>query len=663
MEIENAKQRVEELTNLLNYHNKKYYVDNAPEISDFEFDERLRELEKLEKKFPELKKPNSPTMRVGGEAVEGFEQVVHEVPMQSLQKAFSEEEIRAFDVRVRDVIPNPSYVVEHKIDGLSVSIEYVNGEMVRGSTRGDGNVGEDVTQNIKTIRSVPMKLKDAIPYLEVRGEVFISQSSFERINNELEAQEQPLFANPRNAAAGSLRQLNPKIAAKRGLDIFVFNIQQIQGVEIKSHTEGLKFLKEQGFKTILNDKEFKTIDDVITQIRAIGEERGNLYFGIDGAVVKVNDFASRERLGVTAKFPKWAIAYKYPAEKQKTVVRDIKLQIGRTGVLTPLAVLDTVHIAGSNVSKATLHNADYIRDKDIRIGDTVVIEKAGDIIPAVVEVLPENRTGNEIEFKMPEHCPECGALVVREEGEAAYRCTGINCPAQRYRNIVHFVSRSAMDIDGLGPSIISQMLDRNMIENAADLYYLNSEEVAAMDKMGKKSAENLMNQLEKSKTNPLNRLINALGIRHIGEKAAKTLAKEYKTLDALKNASVEELTQINDVGGIMAESIIEFFEEGQNIEFIMRLEDAGVNCVDDSDDTAVDERFKDKVFVLTGTLSKYKRSEAAAIIESMGGKTSSSVSKKTSYVLAGEEAGSKLDKANKLGVPVISEDEFEEMIK
>lgn len=663
MEIENAKQRVEELTNLLNYHNKKYYVDNAPEISDFEFDERLRELEKLEKKFPELKKPNSPTMRVGGEAVEGFEQVVHEVPMQSLQKAFSEEEIRAFDVRVRDVIPNPSYVVEHKIDGLSVSIEYVNGEMVRGSTRGDGNVGEDVTQNIKTIRSVPMKLKDAIPYLEVRGEVFISQSSFERINNELEAQEQPLFANPRNAAAGSLRQLNPKIAAKRGLDIFVFNIQQIQGVEIKSHTEGLKFLKEQGFKTILNDKEFKTIDDVIAQIRVIGEERGNLYFGIDGAVVKVNDFASRERLGVTAKFPKWAIAYKYPAEKQKTVVRDIKLQIGRTGVLTPLAVLDTVHIAGSNVSKATLHNADYIRDKDIRIGDTVVIEKAGDIIPAVVEVLPENRTGNEIEFKMPEHCPECGALVVREEGEAAYRCTGINCPAQRYRNIVHFVSRSAMDIDGLGPSIISQMLDRNMIENAADLYYLDSEDVAAMDKMGKKSAENLMNQLEKSKTNPLNRLINALGIRHIGEKAAKTLAKEYKTLDALRNASVEELTQINDVGGIMAESIIEFFEEGQNIDFIKRLENAGVNCVDDSDDTAVDERFKDKVFVLTGTLSKYKRSEAAAIIENMGGKTSSSVSKKTSYVLAGEEAGSKLDKANKLGVPVISEDEFEEMIK
>lgn len=663
MKIDEAKKRVEELTNLLNYHNKKYYVDDSPEISDFEFDELLVQLENLEKEYPELKKDNSPTMRVGGEAVAGFGEVIHEVPMQSLQKAFSEEEIRAFDKRVREVILNPSYVVEHKIDGLSVSIEYVNGELVRGSTRGDGNVGEDVTQNIKTIRSVPMRLKDPIPYLEVRGEVFISQKNFEWINSDLEAQEQPLFANPRNAAAGSLRQLNPRIASKRRLDIFVFNIQQVQGVDIKSHTEGLRFLKEQGFKTILNDREFKTIDEVLSQIKEIGEERGSLDFGIDGAVVKINDFESRERLGVTAKFPKWAIAYKYPAEKQKTVVRDIKLQIGRTGVLTPLAILDTVHIAGSNVSKATLHNADYIKEKDIRIGDTVVIEKAGDIIPAVVEVMIENRTGDEIEFDMPKYCPECGALVVREEGEAAYRCTGINCPAQRYRNIVHFVSRPAMNIDGLGPSLISQMLERNMIENAADLYYLNPEEIAQMDKMGEKSANNLMSQLEKSKSNPLSRLINALGIRHIGEKAAKTLSKKYKTLDALRAASVEDLTQIDDVGGIMAESIVEFFSEQQNIDFIEHLENAGVSCVDDSDERAVDERFKDKVFVLTGTLSQYKRSEAAAIIESMGGKTSSSVSKKTSYVLAGEEAGSKLDKANKLGIPVISEDEFNEMIK
>ena len=658
-EIQN---KVKELTEKLNYHNRKYYIDDAPEISDFEFDAMLRELEDLEEKYPELKSPNSPTVRVGGEAVSGFESVEHTVPMQSLQKAFSEEEIRAFDKRVREVIPSPTYVVEHKIDGLSVSIEYINGELVRGSTRGDGNTGEDVTQNIKTIRSVPLKLNTPIPYLEVRGEVFISQKKFEEINAELEAQDQPLFANPRNAAAGSLRQLNPKIAASRGLDIFVFNIQQVEGVQISSHTEGLRFLKKQGFKTILNDKEFKTIDDVIEQIRAIGEERGSLYFGIDGAVVKVNSFESRTELGVTTKFPKWAIAYKYPAEKQKTVIRDIKLQIGRTGVLTPLAVLDTVRIAGSNVSRATLHNADYIKEKDIRIGDTVVIEKAGDIIPAVVAVIAENRTGDEKEFNMPSHCPECGALVVREEGEAAYRCTGVNCPAQRYRNIVHFVSRPAMDIDGLGPSIIEQMLKRSMIETAADLYYLNPEEIAQMDKMGKKSAENLMTQLEKSKSNPLNRLINAFGIRHIGEKAAKILAKEYKTLDTLRKATVEELTSIDDIGGIMAESVVEFFNEQQNIDFITRLEAAGVKCEDDTDSNSVDERFKGLTFVLTGTLSKYKRSEAAAIIESMGGKTSSSVSKKTSYVLAGEEAGSKLDKANKLGIPVISEEEFEKMV-
>ncbi len=656
-------QRVSELTELLNYHNHKYYVEDSPEISDFEFDALLRELEELEKKYPELKKPNSPTSRVGGEAVSGFGEVVHTVPMQSLDKAFTAEEIRAFDKRVRDVILNPQYVVEHKIDGLSVSLEYVDGEFTRGSTRGDGNVGEDVTENIKTIRSVPMRLKDKIPYLEVRGEVFLSRNNFNKINEALEAQELPLFANPRNAAAGSLRQLDPKIAAKRGLDIFVFNIQQIEGHEINSHIEGLRFLKEQGFKTILNDKTFNTADEIIAQIDAIGEERGELYFDIDGAVVKVNDFASRERMGVTTKFPKWAIAYKYPAEKKTTVIRDIRLQIGRTGVLTPLAVLDTVHIAGSNVSKATLHNADYIKEKDIRIGDTVVIEKAGDIIPAVVEVIKENRTGNEIEFAMPKVCPECGGLVVREDGEAAYRCTGVNCPAQRYRNIVHFVSRNAMDIDGLGPSIIEQMLDRKMIETAADLYYIKAEDIADMDKLGEKSAQNLINSLEKSKTNPLHRLLNALGIRHIGEKAAKVLAKKYGTLDSLMQATVDELTQIDDVGTIMAQSIVEYFGEEQNLEFLKKLEDAGIHCVEENDAGAGDNRFERMTFVLTGTLSKYKRSDAAAIIESMGGKTSSSVSKKTTYVLAGEEAGSKLEKAKKLGIKVISEDEFENMIK
>ena len=658
-----AVKRVEELTELLNYHNHKYYVDDSPEISDFEFDALLRELEELEEKYPELKKPNSPTMRVGGEAVTAFEEVIHAVPMQSLQKAFSKDEILDFDKRVRDVIVNPEYVVEHKIDGLSVSLEYVDGEFMRGSTRGDGTVGEDVTENIKTIRSVPMKLKDKIPFLEVRGEVFLSRDNFNKINEALEVAEQPLFANPRNAAAGSLRQLDPKIAASRNLDIFVFNIQRIEGMAINSHTEGLQFLKEQGFKTILNDKSYTDIEDAYNEIINIGNERDKLYFDIDGAVVKVNDFSARAELGVTSKFPKWAIAYKYPAEKQTTVIRDIKIQIGRTGVLTPLAILDTVRIAGSNVSKATLHNLDYITEKDIRIGDTVVIEKAGDIIPAVVEVVTEKRTGNEKEFSMPELCPECGAAVVREDGEAAYRCTGVNCPAQRLRNIIHFVSRSAMDIDGLGPSIIEQMLERNLISTAADLYYLKAKDIADMDKMGEKSAQNLLSALEKSKTNPLYRLINAFGIRHIGEKAAKLIAAECKTLDNVMNATEERLAEIDDIGGIMARSAVEYFNEPQTIEFIEKLTAAGVNCVDDSDANLIDNRFEKKVFVLTGTLEKYKRSEAGEIIEKFGGKTSSSVSKKTDYVLTGAEAGSKLEKAVKLGITVISEDEFEEMIK
>lgn len=661
--MENAKKRIEELTQKLNYHNYKYYVEDSPEISDFEFDAMLVELEKLEEEYPELKKPNSPTVRVGGEAVSGFAEVTHIVAMQSLQKAFGKEELVDFDRRVREVIANPEYVVEHKIDGLSVSLEYVNGEFTRGSTRGDGITGEDVTENLKTIRTIPLKLKDAIPFLEVRGEVFLSRDKFNKINDMLEATEQPLFANPRNAAAGSLRQLDPKIAAKRGLDIFVFNIQQINGAEINSHIEGLHFLKKQGFKTILNDDTFKTIDEAYERILQIGDERDSLYFDIDGAVIKVNDFAARAELGVTAKFPRWAIAYKYPAEKQTTVIRDIKVQVGRTGVLTPLAILDTVRIAGSNVSRATLHNIDYIREKDIRIGDTVVIEKAGDIIPAVVEVIKDERTGDEVEFNMPDNCPACGAEVVREEGEAAYRCTGINCPAQRLRNIIHFVSRTAMDIDGLGPSIIEQMLERGLIETAADLYYIDPSDIADMDKMGEKSAQNLINALEKSKTNPLSRLINAFGIRHIGEKAAKSLAKEYKTLDSLRAASVEDLTRIDDIGEKMAVSVVQFFEEPQNVAFIGRLENAGVSCIDDSIGQLEDNRFEGKTFVLTGTLEKYKRSEASAVIEKYGGKTSSSVSKKTDYVLAGAEAGSKLEKAQKLGVAIISEDEFEKMIK
>ncbi len=655
--------RIKELTEQLNYHNHKYYVDDAPEISDFEFDEMLLELERLEEEYPQYKSPNSPTVRVGGEASSTFEKVHHDVEMQSLQKAFSKEELMDFDRRVRAVFPGAEYVVEQKIDGLSVSIEYENGEFVRGSTRGDGITGEDISENIKTIRTVPLTLADKIPFLEVRGEVFMPRNEFERINALLEASDQPVFANPRNAASGSLRQLDPKITAERGLDIFVFNIQQIRGAQISSHTEGLEFLKRQGFKTIRDDRVFETMDEAFGEISRIGEERGSLSYDIDGAVVKVNDFEMRGALGVTAKFPRWAIAYKYPAEKQTTTVRDIRLQVGRTGVLTPLAVLDTVRIAGSNVSKATLHNMDYITEKDIRIGDTVVVQKAGDIIPAVVEVIKEDRSGGEKEFHMPERCPECGAAVVREEGEAAYRCTGVNCPAQRFRHIVHFVARDAMNIDGLGPSIIEQLIERKMIESAADLYYLNAESIAEMEKLGEKSADNLMASLERSKTNPLYRLIFGLGIRHIGEKAAKVIAKKYKTIDNLKNATVEELTEINDVGGVMARSVVDFFKEPQNEKFLERIAAAGVNCVDDSGDGEDDSRFEGKTFVLTGTLEHYKRSEAAAIIEKLGGKTSSSVSRKTDYVLAGAEAGSKLEKARSLGVAVISEDEFEEMIK
>lgn len=661
--MNDIEKRINELTNELNYHNHKYYVEDSPEISDFEFDKLLVELEQLEEQYPQFKRTDSPTVRVGGEAVKGFNEVRHEVPMLSQQKAFSREEIIDFDRRVKAVVPDAEYVVEQKIDGLSVSLEYVDGIFTRGSTRGNGIVGEDVTENLKTILTIPLKLKDDIPFLEVRGEVFLSRNNFEKINDLLESTGQPLFANPRNAAAGSLRQLDPKIAAKRKLDIFVFNIQQIQGAEISTHIEGLEFLQKQGFKTILDKKSYSTIDEVYKRIKEIGEERGQLYFDIDGSVIKVNNLSDRELLGNTSKFPRWSIAYKYPAEKQTTVIRDIKVQVGRTGVLTPLAILDTVHIAGSNVSRATLHNLDYIREKDIRVGDTVVIEKAGDIIPAVIEVIKENRNGEEPEFKMPEHCLECGALIVREEGEAAYRCTGVSCPAQRMRNIIHFVSRNAMDIEGLGPSIIEQMLEKNLIETAADLYYVNPSDIADMDKMGEKSAQNLINALEKSKSNPLYRLINAFGIRHIGEKAAKILSAQYKTLENLMNANVDELTQIPDIGEKMAMSVVSFFAEEQTKEFIKKLETAGVNCVDDNENSVVDKRFENMTFVLTGTLEKYKRSEAGQIIENYGGKTSSSVSKKTTYVLAGAEAGSKLDKAQSLGVKIISETEFEEMIK
>lgn len=658
----NIKNKINELREKLEYHSKKYYVDDAPEISDFEYDALMNELKALEKEHPEYATPDSPTQRVGGAATDKFEKVVHEVQMNSLQDAFSKEEIYDFDKRVKNSVSDFTYVVEHKIDGLSVSLEYENGVFVRGSTRGDGIVGEDVTQNIKTIGSVPLKLCEPIPFLEVRGEVFISKQQFLKLNAARENAEEPPFANPRNAAAGSLRQLDSKITAERGLDIFVFNIQRIEGKEITTHRDGLEYLKRLGFKVIPNDAVYKTIEDAYARVLEIGEERGGLYFDIDGAVIKVNELEKRNILGATAKFPKWAIAYKFPAERQETKVSDIVINVGRTGVLTPLAYLEPVRIAGSTVSRATLHNMDYIDEKDIRIGDTVVIRKAGDIIPEVVEVDFSKRPQAAERFSMPRHCPECGAEVIREEGEAAYRCTGMSCPAQRLRHIIHFVSRNAMDISGMGEALAEQMLNKGLISDAADLYYVKNDEVAALDKMGEKSAENLAAALETSKQNELYRVINALGIRHIGEKNAKVLARELKNMDNIMSAKFEQLIALEDFGAIMAESVVSFFEQEQNIKFIEKLKNAGVNMTSAENSTA-DMRFLGMTFVLTGTLSQYSRREASDIIESMGGKTASAVSKKTTYVLAGEEAGSKLEKANQLGIKVISEEEFKKMIQ
>ncbi|MCH5186100.1 MAG: NAD-dependent DNA ligase LigA [Oscillospiraceae bacterium] len=657
------KSRITELTEFLNYHSHKYYVEDSPEISDFEYDAALRELENLENQYPEYLSSLSPTQRVGGEVLDEFETVTHTVPMESLQDLFSEQEVYEFDRRVKGVVPDAEYTVEYKIDGLSVSLEYVNGEFVRGSTRGDGITGENVTFNLKTVKSIPMRLKETIPFLEVRGEVFISKKDFDMLNMRRENNGEPVFANPRNAAAGSLRQLDSRIAAERNMDIFIFNIQQIDGTEISSHYEGLEYLRKQGFKVIPSKEVYRNISDVYKRITEIGENRGNLGFDIDGAVIKVNNIAQRDELGSTAKFPRWAAAYKFPAEQKKTKLLNISLQVGRTGVLTPLALLEPVRIAGSTVSRATLHNEDYIKEKDIRIGDTVIIQKAGDIIPEVVGVDKDIRDGNEIIFEMPGLCPECSSPVIREEGEAARRCTGMNCPAQRLRHIIHFVSKPAMDIDGLGESIIEQLLENKMIETAADLYYLDPADIAEMDKMGEKSARNIMNALEKSKSNPLYRLINSLGIRHIGEKSAKLIASRYKSLDRLMAVSTEELLEIDDIGEKMAESIVDYFSKSQNIEFIEKLRNAGINFEDDDNSDNTDRRFENKIFVLTGTLEKFKRSEASEIIEKFGGKTSSSVSKKTSYLLAGRDGGSKLDKATKLGVEIIDEDTFLGMIK
>ncbi|HHV29645.1 NAD-dependent DNA ligase LigA [Acetivibrio mesophilus] len=663
MEID---KRILELREVLNYHSHKYYVEDAPEISDFEYDALYRELEKLEEERPDLITPDSPTQRVGDKPLEGFKKVLHAVQMQSLSDVFSREELLAFDRRVREAIgDNTEYVVEKKIDGLSVSLIYENGVFTRGATRGDGLVGEDVTQNLKTIKSIPLKLKKQLPLLEVRGEVFISKKDFIRINEEQESAGQQLFANPRNAAAGSLRQLDPKVANLRKLDIFIFNIQRIEGESLETHSDTLDFLKELGFKVSPGYKVCQDINAVWDEINRIGDERGDIGFEIDGAVVKVNSLSHREVLGSTIKTPRWAVAYKYPAEVKETVVTKIWVNVGRTGVLTPNAVFDPVRLAGSTVSRATLHNMDYIREKDIRIGDTVRIRKAGDIIPEVVDVVFEKRSGNEVVFNMPEQCPVCGADVVREDGEAAYRCTGIECSAQLYRNIVHFASRDAMNIEGLGPAIIESLLGKGLIKEIADLYYLYKEKetLIKMERMGKKSIENLLTSIEKSKQNNIDRLIFGFGIRHIGLRAAQLLSENFESLDAIMNASSEDIEAIPEFGSKMAKSVEQFFSQKQIRDTIEKLKAAGVNTISFGKKKIKDNRFEGKTFVLTGTLPSLTRKEAEEIIKSFGGKTSGSVSKKTDYVLAGEEAGSKLEKAKDLGIEIIDENSFRQMIE
>lgn len=640
------------------YHSRKYYVEDSPEITDAQYDMLMRQLLDYEREHPESVTADSPSQKIGGVILDGFEPVTHEVKMQSLQDAFNKQEILEFDKRVTEALGRrTAYAVEHKIDGLSVSLEYRDSVFVRGSTRGDGAVGEDVTENLKTVMSIPLRLNVDVPYLEVRGEVFISKKTFEKINTEREQNGEPTFANPRNAAAGSLRQLNSAVAGKRGLDIFVFNIQRIEGREITTHLEGLNFLREAGFKVISNDVLFESIEDAFKEIEHIGNIRSSLYYDIDGAVVKVNSLSDRELLGTTAKTPKWAIAYKYPAEQKKTIVRDIIIQVGRTGVLTPNAVFDPVLVAGSTISRATLHNIDYIEKKDIRIGDTVTVQKAGDVIPEIVEVDFNARTGDEVKYKMPDACPVCGAKLHREEGEAAIRCTGADCPAQLFRNLVHFVSRDAMDIEGMGPSVIEKLLDKGLIKSSADIYYLKREDIAALDKMGEKSADNLIKAIEKSKSNGLARLLFAFGIRHIGSGAAKIIAEYAGDIEKLFAVSEDELSQINDVGGIMAASVVEFFRQPHVRELVDSLKSAGVDTsYEETEEKSV--KLSGLTFVITGTLPSMGRKEAALLIEQNGGKVSGSVSKNTDYLLAGEEAGSKLEKAQKLGTKIINEQEL-----
>ena len=653
-----VKKRMSELYELIKYHNDRYYNADDPEISDFEYDKLSRELRALEEQYPELAEADSPTKKVGGSASRLFSEVKHSVKMESLLDAFSFDELRAFDEKVRNAVGEVAYSVEPKIDGLSVSLEYEGGVFVRGSTRGDGVTGEDVTANLETIVDIPKKIPYTGP-LEVRGEVYMPREAFLKLVERQELLGEAPAKNPRNAAAGSLRQKNSKITAERGLSIFVFNVQRIEGKTLSSHIESLDFLSEQGFKVLPSYKRCDTVEDAIKEIQYIGDSRGEFSFDIDGAVIKVDDFNARLEMGSTAKYPKWAVAYKYPPEEKPTKLLRIEINVGRTGALTPTAEFEPIQLAGTTVSRAVLHNEDFIKEKGICIGDTIIVRKAGEIIPEVLGVL--EHSPDSAPFEMPHICPSCGGPVFREEGEAVIRCTNGDCPAQLLRHLIHFTSRDAMDIEGLGPAVLEQLLNAGLIRDITDIYTLKAEDIAGLDRMGEKSANNLISAVLKSKENPLSRLLFALGIRHIGQKAAKLIADKFSDVEEIFNAKTEDFEAIDGIGGILAASIFEFFSLTSTRETIDKFKALGLNLTEPK--SVIDNRFDGMTFVLTGTLPTYTRQEASAFIESMGGKTSSSVSKKTTFVLAGEEAGSKLDKANALGVRVISEAEFNEMIK
>ena len=657
---EDIKLQIDNLIDKINYHSDKYYNQDTPEISDFEYDMLMKELIKLEAENPEFKRVDSPSNRVGGMALDKFDQVTHKNPMLSLSNAYSAEDLRDFDRRVREMTDGDvEYVVEFKIDGLSVGITYENGEFKSAATRGNGIIGEDISKNAMTIKSVPLKIDDKREII-VRGEVYISKENFEKVNEYQEEHDLQIFANPRNLAAGSLRQLDSKLTAKRPLDIFVFNLENINELDgIDTHSESLEYLKKLGFSVSENYKICKSIDEVIEFIEYWTENRGSLKFDIDGMVVKVNNIEQRNEMGFTAKSPRWAIAYKFPAERKKSKILDIEVEVGRTGTITPTAILEPVRLAGTSVSRATLHNEDFIREKDIKLFDHVIVQKAGDIIPQIVEVVKEDRTGDEKDFVMPSVCPECGEPTVRLEGEAAVKCINISCPAQIRRGMIHFVSREAMDIDGMGESIITLFLKEGLIKDVSDIYYLKKEQIVPLERMGEKSADNLIKAIEKSKSNDLWRLINGLGIRFVGVKGAKILASNFSSLDEIMNADVERLQQLEEFGSIMSESVVKFFREEQNLAVIQKLKDAGVNTEAGEDKSeGIPQLFEGMKIVLTGTLPTLKRNQAKEIIELRGGKATSSVSKSTTFVLAGEEAGSKLTKANDLGIKVIDEDMF-----